>query len=84
MATSHHLPDVFTRMSHCHFFSFLIFTYLPAPGLSCGTWDLCCRVRNLRCGMWDPFFFFFLIIGAACELLVACGMHVGSSSPTKD
>ena len=49
---------------------------MAAPGLSCGTWDLCCSMWNL--------------LLAACGLLscgmrtLSCGLHAGSSSPTRD
>ena len=26
---------------------------MAAPGLSCGTWDICCGTWTLSCGMWD-------------------------------
>ena len=45
-----------------------IFIYLAAPGLSCSTWDLRCRVRDLCCGTWD-------VLVMARKLLVAvCGI----------
>ena len=32
---------------------FYLFIYLAAPGLSCSTWDLCCRYRIFSCSMQD-------------------------------
>ena len=64
----------------CFLFLFYLLIYylfiLALPGLSCGTQDLCCIMRDL--------------LVAACGLLscsmwtLSCGMHAGSSSLTRD
>ena len=48
-------PDIFKflaiRNVLCIIFkNIYLFIYLPAPVLSCGTWDLRCRMWDLRCG----------------------------------
>ena len=56
MGTEHSLPPFI----YLCIFKYL-FIYLAAPGLSCGTWDLHCGMRDLlvvacelfSCSMWD-------------------------------
>ena len=46
----------------------------PSPGLSCGTRDLhCCMFLVVACGLLS-----------CCMRTLSCGMHVGSSSSTRD
>ena len=55
-------------------FIFIYLFILPVPGL-------CCGMQNLHCGMQG--LLFCVCVCVACRLL-SCGMHVESSSPTRD
>ena len=67
--------------SHCgcflkNIYLFVCLFVLAALGLSCG-------IQDLRCGMWDPLLWHAGSFVAACGIF-SCGMHAGSSSPTRD
>ena len=53
----------FATALQCTFFFFI---YLAVSGLSCGTWDIRCRLRDPCCGTWD-------LLVAACGIF-SCGM----------
>ena len=46
-------PSMLSQMAEFPSFLKKIFIYLAVPGLSCGTWNLHCCMRDLRCGMRD-------------------------------